>query len=57
VVSLARKLKVNPEDALRVSGERFRMRFAKAEASLREEGRTFRDMDPQEIERRWDKSK
>jgi MazG family protein len=57
VVSLARKLKVNPEDALRVAGERFRNRFAKTEASVREGGDTFRDLDPQEIERRWDKTK
>jgi tetrapyrrole methylase family protein/MazG family protein len=57
VVSLARKLKVNPEDALRVAGERFRNRFAKTETSVREGGGTFRDLDPREIERRWDKTK
>jgi tetrapyrrole methylase family protein/MazG family protein len=57
VVSLARKLKVNPEDALRVAGQRFRDRFARTETSLREEGGTFRGLDAQEIERRWDKSK
>ena len=57
VVSLARKLKVNPEDALRVAGERFRTRFAQAEASLREEGRTFRDLEADEIERRWEKTR
>src|SRR6202140_4293782 len=38
MVSLARRLKVNPEDALRVAGERFRSRFSRAEASLRDEG-------------------
>jgi tetrapyrrole methylase family protein/MazG family protein len=57
VVSLARKLKVNPEDALRVAGERFRNRFAKTEASLREEGGTFRDLDSAELARRWEESK
>jgi tetrapyrrole methylase family protein/MazG family protein len=57
VVSLARKLKVNPEDALRVAGERFRGRFAKAETSLREEGRTFRDLDAEDLVRRWEQSK
>jgi tetrapyrrole methylase family protein/MazG family protein len=56
IVSLARKLKVNPEDALRVSGERFRTRFARAEASLREEGRTFRDLDAAELESRWEET-
>ena len=56
MVSLARRLKVNPEDALRVAGQRFRERFAKAEASLREEGKTFRDLDPEELVRRWAQS-
>ena len=54
VVSLARKLKVNPEDALRVAGQRFRKRFAAAEAGLRAEGKTFRDLDLAEISRRWE---
>ncbi|GAC1641254.1 MAG: hypothetical protein NVS9B11_08560 [Candidatus Dormibacteraceae bacterium] len=57
VVSLARKLKVNPEDALRVAGERFRQRFATTEASLREEGRTFRELDATELARRYEQSK
>jgi tetrapyrrole methylase family protein/MazG family protein len=56
MVSLARQLKVNPEDALRVAGERFRSRFAKAEAALREEGRTFRDLDAKEMASRWEET-
>ncbi len=54
VVALARKLKVNPEDALRVSGQRFRDRFAKLEASLQAEGLDFRGLDAEELVRRWD---
>ena len=57
MVSLARQLKVNPEDALRVAGERFRKRFSKAEAALREEGVTFRDLDANELERRWEQTR
>lgn len=57
MVSLARRLKVNPEDALRVAGQRFRDRFSKTEASLREEGRTFRDLDSKELARRWEESR
>ena len=53
IVSLARTLKVNPEDALRVAGQRFRRRFAETEASLRKEGVTFSDLDRDEQERRW----
>jgi tetrapyrrole methylase family protein/MazG family protein len=57
MVSLARRLKVNPEDALRVAGQRFRDRFSKTEASLRQEGRTFRDLDSKELARRWEESR
>jgi MazG family protein len=56
IVSLARTLKVNPEDALRVAGQRFRDRFAAMEKSLSAEGRTLRDMDGAEITRRWEES-
>jgi tetrapyrrole methylase family protein/MazG family protein len=53
IVSLARRLKVNPEDALRVAGQRFRRRFADTEASMRKDGVTFGDLDSEEQERRW----
>ncbi len=56
IVSLARRLKVNPEDALRVAGQRFRDRFSRTEALLRKEGKTFRDLDPQQLELRWEES-
>jgi tetrapyrrole methylase family protein/MazG family protein len=54
VVSLARKLKINPEDALRVAGRRFRDRFAALEAQLKAENVSLRDMAPEELQRRWD---
>jgi tetrapyrrole methylase family protein / MazG family protein len=57
MVSLARRLKVNPEDALRVAGERFRKRFSRAEALLRDEGRTFRDLESDEVVRRWEEAR
>jgi tetrapyrrole methylase family protein/MazG family protein len=57
VVSLARRMKVNPEDALRVAGQRFRDRFSRTEASLREEGKTFRDLDPEQLALRWEESR
>jgi tetrapyrrole methylase family protein/MazG family protein len=53
MVSLARRLKVNPEDALRVAGQRFRKRFAETEASLRRDGLTFEELGPEEQARRW----
>lgn len=57
VVSLARAMKVNPEDALRVAGQRFRSRFAATEAAVRSEGKSFSDLDAAELQRRWDESK
>src|ERR1700694_2409468 len=57
IVSLARRLKVNPEDALRVAGQRFRRRFADAEASLREHGVSFRELDGEEQARRWEQTR
>jgi tetrapyrrole methylase family protein / MazG family protein len=57
MVSLARVLRVNPEDALRVAGQRFRQRFAAAEAALRSEGKTFSDLTEPEKLRRWEESR
>ncbi len=57
VVSLARRLKINPEDALRVAGQRFRKRFAETEASLRRDGVDFRDLDSKAINKRWEETK
>jgi tetrapyrrole methylase family protein / MazG family protein len=57
IVSLARTLKVNPEDALRVAGQRFRQRFAAAEAGLRSEGKTFSDLSEPEKLQRWEESR
>jgi tetrapyrrole methylase family protein/MazG family protein len=56
IVSLSRRLKVNPEDALRVAGQRFRRRFADTEASLRKDGVTFKDVDRDELAKRWDET-
>ncbi len=54
VVSLARHLKINPEDALRVAGQRFRQRFAQLENALRNEGSSFGDLGPDDAARRWE---
>jgi uncharacterized protein YabN with tetrapyrrole methylase and pyrophosphatase domain len=49
-------MKVNPEDALRVAGQRFRRRFAEMEASVAKEGLTLRDLDAGDLARRWEKT-
>jgi tetrapyrrole methylase family protein/MazG family protein len=57
IVALSRRLKVNPEDALRVAGERFRRRFSDLEASLRQDGVTLGDLASDEITRRWEEGR
>jgi len=57
LVSLARTLKVNPEDALRVAGQRFRRRFAATEAAVRSEGKAFSDLSEAEMLQRWEESR
>jgi tetrapyrrole methylase family protein/MazG family protein len=56
MVALARKLKVNPEDALRVAGQRFRKRFAELESSIAKEGIDLRKLDAAELLRRWERT-
>ena len=56
VVSMARRLKVNPEDALRVAGQRFRKRFAAMEAAMRKDGVELAGVDQQELLRRWEET-
>jgi tetrapyrrole methylase family protein/MazG family protein len=56
VVALARKLKVNPEDALRVAGQRFRKRFAELEAAVASEGLELRQLQPDDLSKRWERT-
>ena len=57
VVSLARKLSVNPEDALRAAGQRFRDRFEAMDRQVRERGVSYRDLSPEELEALWQGTK
>jgi uncharacterized protein YabN with tetrapyrrole methylase and pyrophosphatase domain len=56
-VSLSRKLKVNPEDALRAAGQRFRDRFQAMDREVRERGVSYRDLPPPELAALWDRHK
>jgi tetrapyrrole methylase family protein/MazG family protein len=53
LVSLARKLKVNPEDALRVAGGRFAKKFATLEARVREDGRELSEVSGEQLVAIW----
>ncbi|MDQ6771597.1 MAG: nucleoside triphosphate pyrophosphohydrolase [Candidatus Dormibacteraeota bacterium] len=54
VVALARNLKVNPEDALRSAGGRFRERFATMDSRLRASGSSYRELSAEQIRELWE---
>ncbi len=56
LVSVARKRKINPEDALRAAGQRFKRRFKALEAAARERRLALRDLDPAALEALWAES-
>lgn len=45
VVTLARTLKVNPEDALRAAGQEYRDHFARMDKDVQSHNQSYRDMD------------
>ena len=55
--NLARKLDVEPEDALRGANAKFIRRFAHIEARLAEQGRGPAESDLAEMDRLWDEAK
>jgi MazG family protein len=57
VANLARKLDVEPEDALRSTNAKFARRFAFIEAELAKDGRTPEQSDLAEMDALWDKAK
>jgi hypothetical protein len=57
VANLARKLDVEPEDALRATNAKFARRFAFIEAELAKDGRTPDQSDLAEMDGLWDAAK
>jgi XTP/dITP diphosphohydrolase len=53
-VALARRLRVNPEDALRVRTNDFADRFRAVEGQARADGVDLHDLDAAEWRRRWE---
>ena len=52
-VALARRLRVNPEDALRTRATQFASRFRALEDAARRDGADLHDVDADEWQRRW----
>ena len=57
VANLARKLDVEPEDALRAANAKFVRRFGFIEAELAKDGRAPEQSDLAEMDRLWDAAK
>jgi tetrapyrrole methylase family protein/MazG family protein len=57
LVNVARRLGMNPEDALRAATGRFEARFRSMERSARTEGAGLKGMPPEELDRRWEEAK
>lgn len=57
VANLARKLKVDPEQALRGTNRKFERRFRHMEARLTERGRKPEQVSLEEMDRYWDEAK
>ncbi|SHF63249.1 ATP diphosphatase [Modicisalibacter ilicicola DSM 19980] len=57
VVNLARRLKIDPEQALRATNGKFERRFAHVEQGLASSGRTFEEVDLAEMDRHWNDAK
>ncbi|MCA1562323.1 MAG: hypothetical protein LC804_19305 [Acidobacteria bacterium] len=53
IASLARKLGIEPESALRKANEKFSARFAKVERRLADDGRSVHDATLDEMEDAW----
>jgi tetrapyrrole methylase family protein/MazG family protein len=57
MVNVARKLGINPEDALRGTTSRFEARFRTMEQQIRQDGRKFDQMEIAELDRYWEAAK
>jgi tetrapyrrole methylase family protein/MazG family protein len=57
MVNVARKLGINPEDALRGTTGRFEARFRLMEQAARADGRALKDLPIEELDRYWEAAK
>ncbi len=57
IVNLARKLGVEPENALKKTNRKFRKRFKFIETKLKENGKSFEESNLEEMDALWNKAK
>jgi tetrapyrrole methylase family protein/MazG family protein len=57
LVSVARHLKIDAEEALRLANRKFATRFQHVESAVRGQGKELRDLSPEELDNYWESSK
>lgn len=57
IANVARKVGVNPEEALQSTNRKFQNRFASMEASVHKSGRNIDELTLEEMDRLWDEAK
>lgn len=57
LANIARRLEINPEEALQLTNRKFKARFEHVESSLREQGRTFDQSSLDEMDDLWNEAK
>jgi tetrapyrrole methylase family protein / MazG family protein len=57
LVSVARHLHIDPEEALRLANRKFARRFQHVEASVTAEGKSLRDLSPEQLDEYWNEAK
>ena len=57
MVSVARHLKIDPEEALRLANAKFSARFRHVEQAVKSSGRALRDLTPKELDDHWNDAK
>ncbi len=57
LVSVARHLRIDPEEALRLANRKFATRFQHVESAVKSEDKELRDLSPEELDNYWESSK
>jgi tetrapyrrole methylase family protein/MazG family protein len=57
LVSVGRRLKIDPEEALRRANRKFANRFRHVERQVKSSGENMRDLSPEHLDRLWDEAK
>lgn len=57
IANIARKLQINPEEALQASNRKFRRRFESMESAVRASGRDLDQLTLEEMDARWNEAK